>query len=63
MTVLVQELLNSFDLLTDSEQLDLTVEILNRTSHLELPPLSDESLALSAEELLLELDKQEVDRE
>jgi hypothetical protein len=63
MTVLVQELLNSFDRLTDSEQLDLTVEILKRTSHLELPPLSDESLALSAEELFLELDKQEVDRE
>jgi hypothetical protein len=63
MTVLVQELLNSFDRLTDSEQLDLTVEILKRTSHLDLPPLSDESLALSAEELFLELDKQEVDRE
>jgi hypothetical protein len=63
MTALVQELLNSFDRLTDSEQLDLTVEILKRTSHLDLPPLSDESLALSAEELFLELDKQEVDRE
>jgi hypothetical protein len=63
MTALVQELLNSFDQLTDSEQLDLTVEILKRTSHLDLPPLSDESLALRAEELFLELDKQEVDRE
>jgi hypothetical protein len=63
MTALVQELLNSFDRLTDSEQLDLTVEILKRTSHLDLPPLSDESLALSAEELFLELDKQEVGRE
>jgi hypothetical protein len=63
MTALVQELLNSFDRLTDSEQLDLTVEILKRTSHLDLPPLSDESLALRAEELFLELDKQEVGRE
>jgi hypothetical protein len=63
MTALVQELLNSFDRLTDSEQLDLTVEILKRTSHLDLPPLSDESLALSAEKLFLELDKQEVSRE
>jgi hypothetical protein len=63
MTALVQELLNSFDRLTDSEQLDLTVEILKRTSHLDLPPLSDESLALSAEDLFLELDKQEVGRE
>ncbi len=40
MTALVQELLDNFDRLTDSERMDLTVEILKRTAHLELPPLS-----------------------
>ncbi len=59
MTTLVQELLDTFDRLTDSEQLDLVVEILKRTVYLDVPPLSDEDLVLNAEELFLELDEQE----
>ncbi|MBW4583441.1 MAG: hypothetical protein KME42_28080 [Tildeniella nuda ZEHNDER 1965/U140] len=59
MTALVQELLNNFDRLTDSEQLDLALEILKRTVCLDFPPLSDEVLVLNAEELFLELDQQE----
>jgi hypothetical protein len=43
MTALVQKLLDNFDRLTDSEQMDLTVEIFRRTAHLELTSLSDES--------------------
>ncbi|WP_009631513.1 hypothetical protein [Synechocystis sp. PCC 7509] len=59
MTALVKELLNTFDQLTDSEQLDLVVEILKRTSDLNFPPLSDEDLVINAEGLFLELDEQE----
>jgi len=42
MTAIVQELLDTFDRLTDSERLDLLLEILKRTIHLDFPPLSDE---------------------
>jgi len=59
MTALVQELLNTFDRLTDSERLELVLEILKRTVDLEFPPLSDEDLVLNAEGLFLELDEQE----
>lgn len=59
MTALVQELLNTFDRLTDSERLELVLEILKRTVDLDFPPLSDEDLVLNAEELFLELDEQE----
>ena len=59
MTALVKELLNTFDQLTESEQLNLVLEILKRTSDLNFPPLSDEDLVTSAEGLFLELDKQE----
>jgi hypothetical protein len=59
MTALVQELLNTFDRLTDSERLDVVLEILKRTVDLDFPPLSDEDLVLNAEELFLELDQQE----
>jgi hypothetical protein len=60
MTALVQELLDNFDRLTDTERMNLTVEIFKRTAHLDLPPLSDESLVLHAEELFLEMDQREV---
>ncbi|MBW4616107.1 MAG: hypothetical protein KME21_23085 [Desmonostoc vinosum HA7617-LM4] len=59
MTALVQKLLDTFDRLTDSERLDLVLEILKRTVYLDFPPLSDEDLVLNAEELFLELDEQE----
>jgi hypothetical protein len=56
MTAAVQELLNTFELLTDSERLDLVSEILKRTTDLDFPPLSDEDLVLNAEGLFLNLD-------
>lgn len=58
-TTLVQELLNTFDHLIDLERLFLVMEILKRTIYLDFPPLSDEDLALNAEELFLDLDAQE----
>lgn len=59
MTALVQELLNTFERLTDSERLELLGEILKRTVDLDFPPLSNEDLVLNAEEIFLELDRQE----
>jgi hypothetical protein len=59
MTALVQELLDTFDRLTDSERLDLVLEILKRTIYMDFPPLSDEDLALNAEGIFIELDEQE----
>jgi hypothetical protein len=58
MTALVEELLNTFERLTDSERLDLVLEILKRTVYLDFPPLSDEDLVLNAEGLFLGLDKE-----
>lgn len=59
MTVLAQEILNTFDRLPDAEQLEVAVEILRRLVHLDFPPLTDEDLVLNAEELFLTLDQQE----
>ena len=59
MAALVQELLKTSDHLTDSERLELVLEILKRTVYLDFPPLSDEDLVLNAERLFLELDEQE----
>lgn len=59
MTALVQQLLNTFDRLTDAEQLILLMEILKRTINLDFPPLADEDLLLNAEGLFLELDDRE----
>jgi hypothetical protein len=59
MTALVQELLNTFDRLTDSERLELVLEILKRTVDLDFPPLSDEYLVVNAEGIFLELDQRE----
>lgn len=59
MTARVQELLKTFDQLTDLEQRSLASEILKRVIDLDFPPLSNEDLVLNAEELFLELDKQE----
>ena len=57
MTPVVQDLLTTFDRLTDSERLDLASEILKRTAYLDFPPLSDEDLMLNAEEIFLQLDE------
>lgn len=59
MTAVVQELLNTFDRLTEPERIELALAILQRVINLEFPPLSDEDLVLNAEGLFLELDRQE----
>ncbi len=63
MTALAQEILNNFDRLPDTEQLEIALEILRRIIHLDFPPLTDEDLTLNAEELFLTLNAQEPDYE
>lgn len=60
MSISVQNLLNSFERLSESEKWEMTLEILNRTLSFDFPALTDEELAQSAEELFLELDKREL---
>jgi hypothetical protein len=59
MNTTVELLLESFDRLPDVEQRRLASEILRRTVNRDLPPLSDDDLVLSAEELFQELDLRE----
>lgn len=63
MTALVQEILNRFDKLPSTEQLEIALEILRRLVNFDFPTLTDEDLALNAEELFLALDRQEADDE
>lgn len=63
MTALAQEILNNFDRLPDTEQLEIALEILRRVINFDFPPLTDEDLTLNAEELFLTLDQQEPDYE
>ncbi|MFN6534986.1 MAG: hypothetical protein RM021_001255 [Nostoc sp. EkiNYC01] len=59
MNTSVQELLSTFDRLSEHERLEIVLEILKRVTHLEFLPLSDEDLVWNAEEIFLELDKEE----
>lgn len=61
MSTPAQEIIESFDRLPESEQREVATEILRRTLSLEVPPLSDDELVLSAEELFLELDRREAE--
>ncbi len=63
MTGSSQELLSTFDSLSESERLEIALEILKRVIQLDFPPLSDEDLVWNAEEIFLELDNQESDYE
>ena len=59
MTHSVQQLVNSFEALSENEKQQATVELLRR-GLLDIPPdLSDESMIAAAEELFLELDARE----
>ena len=63
MTALAQKILDTFDKLPDSEQLEIALAIMKRLVHFDFPPLTDEDLVLNAEELFLALDQQEADCE
>ena len=59
MTQAVEQLLATFDGLTEAEKHVAAVEVLRRASPAEDEPLTDEALVAIADELFLELDRQE----
>ena len=59
MTAITRNIIQSFELLTESEKKDVASEIIRRSLKLYLPPLSDKEFVLNAEELFLELEKNE----
>jgi hypothetical protein len=59
LTDAVQQLLKSFDALTEAEQREAAAELLRRVSQLEWPELPDGALVTAAEELFLDLDARE----
>ena len=59
MTAPVKELLSTFDRLSESERLEIALKILKRVRHLDFPYLSNEDFVWNAEELFLELARQE----
>ena len=59
MTTTVQTLLNSFETLTTDEQWNLVLALLHRTLHLDFPPLNDEELTQTADDLFLIFDAEE----
>ncbi len=63
MTILVQEILKTFDKLPNTEQIEIALQILRRLADSDFPPLTNEDLVLNAEELFLVLDQQEADYE
>jgi hypothetical protein len=63
MSTTVKRILDSIELLSETEKQELVSEIIRRTTHLDLPPLTDDELILNAEALFLELDQREIENE
>ncbi len=63
MTQTVENLLVSFERLSETEKYDLVVEVVRRTDIFGASDLSDEELALAGEDLFLALDREEADLE
>jgi hypothetical protein len=59
MSMAVQNLLNSFELLAEVEKRELAFEIIRRVACFDFSPLTDEELVLNAEAIFLELDRSE----
>jgi hypothetical protein len=59
MATSVRDLLQSFEDLSDDEKKEVASEMIRRLVKCDLAPLSEQELVLNAEELFLELDKQE----
>lgn len=54
-----QNVIATFDQLPDTEKQEVAAAILRRTLQVEFPPLSDDELVLSAEQIFSELDRRE----
>ena len=59
MTEAVQQLLQTFDALTDAEKQEATVQLLRRAVEVESGDVPEDALVVAAEELFLELDARE----
>jgi hypothetical protein len=59
MTTMTQHLLDAFDLLSAEEQQAVACAILQRMRDVDLPPLTDDELIMSADTLFLDLDRRE----
>jgi hypothetical protein len=59
MTVQVQEILHSFELLPEIDKRELAGEILRRSLSLDSPALSDEELVCVADETFRQIDERE----
>jgi hypothetical protein len=63
MTATVENLLITFEKLTEPEKRDLAIEVVRRTDIFGAPDLSDEEQDLLAEDLFLALDREEAEPE
>jgi hypothetical protein len=54
-----ENVIATFDELPDAEKREVAAAILRRTLQVKFPPLSDDELVLSAEEIFSELDRRE----
>ncbi|MGD9890230.1 MAG: hypothetical protein AB7R89_30975 [Dehalococcoidia bacterium] len=61
MSVTVQEVLDSFDALSDSEQYEVTIEVLRRSARTAPAELPEQTLLALADDLFRELDEQETE--
>jgi hypothetical protein len=59
MSTAVEELLHSFDDLSEADKLSVASEIIRRTARFDLPALTDDELVLNAEAVFLDLDRRE----
>jgi hypothetical protein len=59
MTAQVQDILCCFDRLPEEDKREVVTELLRRSAMLGSPPLTDEQLVGTAEELFLQLDREE----
>ena len=59
MSTTVEDILDTFDHLSDAEKREFVSEIIRRTVEISVPPLTDDELVLNAEALFLELDQRE----
>lgn len=59
MSATVEDVLETFDHLSEEEKRTVVSEIIRRMSARDLPALTDEDLVLNAEALFLELDERE----
>ena len=55
----IQGILHSYELLPDGEKRELAAEILRRSLNLESPPMGDDEFVAAADELFLQLDREE----